>query len=164
MTLNCGIRLSERSNVSVCSHPAASLTSPTSASAKSAGVDRYRSIAVRRCPACSRSKFGRANDLFEGPRYVGARLVVGRLQYPHQLAHRDGAQAHPFTAPGRGLDGCRRQLRLRRIVLHEIADEHVGVEADHRPAARLRMTACMAPTLTGRRPLTANRPFKGVTP
>jgi hypothetical protein len=112
---------------------------------------------------------GLVHDELSGPQDDLQRLgnlrsaqVVARRQHPHQLDHRNqGDEARRRRR--QALDQLRGLGRLPDVVLHDVADQHVGIQSDHRAdaprEAMVRFISSMETTFDG----LPNIPFSSVT-
>src|SRR5215470_4053392 len=107
-------------------------------------------------------ELGRAKNLFQRERHIFARIAVGGLQHPHQLAQDDPVdhagilrRALICNEPG-GFSG------LLGVVLHQVSNQHIRVDSGHHRPARLRIAASISSNDT-RRGAGARRPFNSRT-
>jgi hypothetical protein len=65
--------------------------------------------------------------------------TIGSIQDPYRLDHRDDAYKAEIALSQASFDQLGCSCRLRRIVLREVANQDVSIEADQRRLPRLRI-------------------------
>src|SRR5581483_11440254 len=95
----------------------------------------------------------------DGRSDLAALAPVHALQHPCRLGHREHADIGRLRLAQIPLDERRLSGRLRRLVLHQIPDQNIRIEADHfrrrrgQPAAAPATIAwSISSSVTGRRP------------